>query len=232
MQKKKRKRKGKKAAVIILVVVLLLLAAGLGYLVLRQVVILDREAGRIAGMDLNTEAVDRTVYASGGYGQAEEAMKSYMAEYAELLQKAGGVLQEEKFSGLLGAENLEEDSPDFAESLAYLDEKEQKAEEIFRALADMASEEQILAASDAAGLNSFFGWLYRREMLGTLQPAMYTESELQPARDSIRESIENRRELLTFLAEESGHWELKNGRVHFDDSRLLDQYNTLAEAVS
>ena len=61
---------------------------------------------------------------------------------------------------------------------------------------------------------------------------MFTEEELQTARDSINASIESRRELLTFLAEQQEHWELVNGRVNFDADELLNQYNALAEAVS
>ena len=102
----------------------------------------------------------------------------------------------------------------------------------FEKLLKMAEEEEIMAAIEGKGINAYFRFLYRREMLDTLQPAMFTEEELQTARDSINASIESRRELLTFLAEQQEHWELVNGRVNFDADELLNQYNALAEAVS
>ena len=75
MQKKKKKKRGRKAAVII-VVVIILLVLGVAYLALRQIGRLDREASRIARMDMAEETVDRTVYASGGYGQVEDTIKA------------------------------------------------------------------------------------------------------------------------------------------------------------
>ena len=231
MQKKKKKRKGRKAAVIIIVVIIILLALGVGYLVARQVNRLDRETSRIAEMNMEEGTVDRTVYTSGGYGQVEDTMKAYMEEYVETLQAARGVLQDEKFADLLSAENLETDSPDFTESLAYLEEKQAEADADFERLLEMAEEKEIMAAIEQTGVNSFFQFWYRREMLDTLQPVMYTAEELQPARDSISKSISSRQELLTFLADQEGHWKLENGRVNFDAGELLAQYNILVEAV-
>ena len=232
MQKKKKKKRGRKAAVIIIVVVIILLVLGVAYLALRQIGRLDREASRIARMDMAEEVVDRTVYASGGYGQVEDTIKAYMEEYVNTLQAARGVLQEEEFSNLLSADNLEADEPGFEASLAYLEEKQAEADADFEKLLKMAEEEEIMAAIEGKGINAYFRFLYRREMLDTLQPAMFTEEELQTARDSINASIESRRELLTFLAEQQEHWELVNGRVNFDADELLNQYNALAEAVS
>ena len=231
MQKKRKKRKGRKAAVIIIVVVLILLALGVAYLALRQIGRLDREASRIARMDMAEEVVDRTVYASGGYGQVEDTIKAYMEEYVNTLQAARGVLQEEEFSNLLGADNLAADGPGFETSLAYLEEKQSEADADFEKLLKMAEESEIMAAIEEKGVNPYFEFLYRREMLDTLQPVMYTAEELQAARDSINASIESRRELLAFLAEQQEHWELVNGRVNFDAGELLNQYNALVEAV-
>lgn len=232
MQKRRKKRKGRKAAVIIIVVLTVLLASGVTCLAMRQIGRLDRETARIAETDLTEGTVDRTVYTDGGYGEVEDAMKAYMAEYAETLQNARSILQEEKFAGLLEAENLEADGPDFRDSLAYLDEKQNAADEAFGKLEEMAEEETIMAAVEGRGLNPFFENLYRKEMLNVMQKdVMYEDDELQPARNDITDAIESRRALLEFLAEQKEHWELKNGRVNFDADGLLSRYNALAEAV-
>lgn len=233
MKKSGRRRKGRKIGLVLMLVLVIAAAGGTAFLTLQQVGVLRKETEKILALDVETEELDTEVHAKGNYGTVEETIKDYMGEYVLSLRTIKTLFQDEDFAALLSVDNIQEDGPAFTQSLQYLQEKEETAEEAFTQLESLAEEEQILEAIEGKGLNGYFQKLYRTQMLENLQSGfMYSKEEIQAARETVNNSITARREAINFLAENQDNWKLEDGKLKFDSNSLLKQYNELAEAIS
>ncbi|MCI8332934.1 MAG: hypothetical protein HFE78_08950, partial [Clostridiales bacterium] len=146
MQKNRKKRKGKKIVAILMVMVILLLAAGVVILAMRQVKQLEEEVTKLIQLDEMEDSIEEEIHTSGNYGEVEQTIKDYMGEYVENLKVIKTLFQDQEFSELLSVKNIQKDGPAFRESLKYLEEKADLAEQTFQKLRDMAEEETIMAA--------------------------------------------------------------------------------------
>lgn len=229
----KRKSGKKKYIIIAMVAALVVAMCIIAWHAFGQMRVISREANKILQMDLDNDYLDTNIYASGDYGVVEATMKSYVMTYMYRLEQFINTNNDEKLSELLGIENLKNDSPDFTESLKYIEEKRNTMESLEKELESLGTEERIMEVFDGTGLNRFFRWIYKREMIDNISlDFYYPETELRSAMENMEKSLDSKKAVLEYLISCAGKWTIEDNALQFETDELLNGYKKVIASVS
>lgn len=230
----KRKKKSKKKYIVIAMIIAFVIAVGfIAWQVIGQMRVLSREANKILQMDVENDYLDTNIYTDGDYGVVEATMKSYVMTYMYRLKEFINTNNDDRLSSILGIENLKNDSPDFTESLKYIEDKRNAMQSLEKELESLGTEERIMEVFEGTGLNRFFRWIYRREMLENISlDFFYPASELRTAMQEMEKSLDSKKAVLEYLISCQGKWEIEEDALQFETDELLNGYKKVIAAVS
>ena len=212
---------------VIFILAIILLAGFLFGFSFYQYNVLSNEVTQITSITPGEDEINMDLATMGEYQQVEVLIKNYMQEYLEELDKLRNVLAEEQFENILSVENMEKDGPEFTESYAYLEQKEQEIDSLCDTLLAMREEENYLAPGKAADLNFFLQWEYDTNMETIARSYMYDEESLEKTKTELKDYIDHRREALDFLKDNKDSWHIEDGKISFVSEDLLRHYNEL-----
>lgn len=159
----------KKNLIIIIAIVLFILGVIVGVIGtkdMRQESMLREEVDKISKLDITKDDIDMEIKTKGNYAEVEKTIKEYLNKYSTTLKEVYEILNDDKISTILTAENYKEDGPDFENTKKYITESRSKFNEGLDILIEMSNEEEILKAIEGKGLNEKFTQLYKDLMIG------------------------------------------------------------------
>ena len=182
-------------------------------------------------IDLNAinERLDRVV-TTGDYAVVEEAFKSYLRENFENSIKIANILNDERITTLLTAQNYKEDGKDFTQSKNYITTTKAELEDCKTKYTEFFTEEKAMSYINNKGLDSYYTDLYKNEFVGDIEG----EETVDTVENSINEVIsilDTSEKILNLLSENQNSWEIQGENISFNNESLSNQYDSLINSL-
>ncbi len=226
----------KRTKILIIVgVIILIIIAGILYLVAldeKQNELLTEELAKIeeyaqtGNMD-NEELqniLNRTV-TTGNYSKIEKACKQYLTDILAQQEKIKQILEDEKLTKILSAENYQVDGPEFVSTKEYITTTRTNLNKYTEELTQLISEEKILSYAENQGMDSTDIEIYRQELTGQINEEE-SKNELKSSVSEITKILDIAEKVIDFLIQNKTHWVVEEENIIFDNQQLSDKYNT------
>ena len=226
----------KRTKILIIVgVIILIIIAGILYLVAldeKQNELLTEELAKIeeyaqtGNMD-NEELqniLNRTV-TTGNYSKIEKACKQYLTDILAQQEKIKQILEDEKLTKILSAENYQVDGPEFVSTKEYITTTRTNLNKYTEELTQLISEEKILSYAENQGMDSTDIEIYRQELTGQINEEEL-KNELKSSVNEITKILDIAEKVIDFLIQNKTHWVVEEENIIFDNQQLSDKYNT------
>ena len=225
----------KKKIIIIAVILVLAIVGIIGYFAvsdLMQGVILRKEIGIIAKLDITKDEVNMEIKTKGDYAVVEQTIKDYMNTYSINCKELMKILENEQMAEILTAENYKKDGPDFVRTKEYIETTRKNFNERINILIDMTSEEVMKAAIEDKGLDENFKNLYIELMLGEeIEGFENAKIGLAQSNTRINNILDIQEKVINMLIQNKGKWEVEDDQIVFSSQTLVEQYNELISSL-
>ena len=155
----------------------------LGFLYLRDATLenkLRKEIETLSKLDITKDRYNTEIKSSGKYKIVEEAIKTYLDDYAVGLQEVSSVLSDSTLTKVLSYNNYQEDGPEFSKSRKYLNETKDKFDKTI---------DELISKSDKDTISNYiYDKTDDHELIKLYQELMLD--------DSILEELNSNKELL------------------------------------
>lgn len=194
---------------------------------------LDSELDEIYDLAWNTENMDfneinkrlnRTV-TKDDYAVVERAMKKYISDIIESDLRIMELLDNEKILNVLTTENYEKDGPNFFQSQKLIGQMRSDFQECRQVHINLTTEAQMMSYIEACNLSNYYEDFYRERM----NPLKDWDSDgtVEESLTYMIQLMDLYEDILCFLSDNQGHWEIENDHINFDSDALAGQYNEL-----
>lgn len=229
-----------KKKVLVAILIIIVIAIGvIGYSVISDLGQEDKLKTELAeindlsnadSIDINAinERLDRTI-TTGDYAVVEKAFKSYLRDSFDNSIQIADILNDNKITTLLTAENYRKDGKDFTESKNYIITIRTTLEECKQKYTEYLTKDKAMSYIKDKGLDSYYVDLYEEEFVGDMGSTNDTTVE-----DSIEEIISllnTSEEILNLLSENQSSWTLDGDNIVFSDENIGSQYDILINSL-
>lgn len=231
-------KKGTKIGIIVGVIVLIvLIVVGLGgYFFFNDV----RQKAKIVETFQEIEELTKTgefdievlnektsnIVSNGKYANVERAAKNYAHDLFNKAYEIRTCLEDEKMAQLLTASNYQEDGPDFVESKKYIAETKEKLENGKTEMLGFLEESKINAYIEAETSDGYSVELYKQLLSEDIEMSDAEKKGLETSIDKVISMLEIAEEVIDFLIENNGNWEVQGEQVLFNSNSLVIKYNS------
>lgn len=230
-------KKGKIIGIIVgAIVLVLLIAGGIGYFFINDVAQKAKIVEEFKQIEELTNSEDFTmeqlnektknIVSSGKYAAVEKAAKNYASDVFGTAFEIKAILQDEKMAQLLTASNYEEDGPEFVETKKYISETKQQLEEGKAKMLSFLEEEKINSYIEAETQDAYAIDLYKQLLAEDLEMSEEEKKELETSIDKVISMLNTEEEVINFLIENKGKWQVEGEQVLFDSNTLVIEYNS------
>ena len=184
-----------KKKILVAILIIIVIAIGvIGYFVISDMGQEDKlitelteisDLANADSIDINAinERLDQTI-TTGDYAVVEKAFKSYLRDSFDNSIQIADILNDDKITTLLTAENYREDGKDFTESKNYITTTRTTLEECKQKYTEYLTKDKAMSYINDKGLDSYYVDLYEEEFVGDMDSTNDTTVE-----DSIDEII-------------------------------------------
>ena len=202
----------------------------IGYLVIRDATMLNdlkKEVKTLSKLDITKDRYNRSIKTGGNYAVVEKSIKTYLDDYAVLLQDVLSVVKDPKLIKILSYDNYKEDGPEFTKSLKYLEAKKKKVNKNIDTLLKNSEEDTMKNYIKGKTNDKYYKDLYLELMITKDRKEDFNETKtlLTNTRDKINNVFDTSTELLTFLRDNKDNWVLEDNEIKFKNRNLYNQYN-------
>ncbi len=231
-------KKGAKIGIIVgaIVLVILIIAIAGGYFFFNDV----RQKAKIVETfqeiedltksgDFDIEVLNEktsNIVSNGKYANVERAAKNYAHDLFNKAFEIRNLLEDEKMAQLLTASNYQEDGPDFVESKKYIAETKQKLEDGKTEMLAILEESKINSYIEAETSDGYSVELYKQLLSEDIEMSDAEKKELETSIDKVISMLEIAEEVIDFLIENNGKWEVQGEQVLFNSNSLVIKYNS------
>ena len=229
----------KKKIIIAVVVIVVAIIGVLGYMVIsdmRQEDKLKTELSEIndlanaetIDMDEINKRLDRTV-TTGDYAKVEEAFKSYLRDNFDNSIEIADLINDERITILLTADNYKTDGKDFTESKNYISTTKQKLEECKEKYSEYMTKEKAMSYIEDKGLDSYYVDLYEQEYVGDMDSAK--DTTVEDSIDEIISLLDTSEKVLNLLSNNQDTWNVEGDNIVFSNDSIRNQYDELINSI-
>ena len=229
----------KKKIIIAVVVIVALIIGVLGYMVIFDMgqedklktelsEINDLANAETIDMDEINKRLDRTV-TTGDYAKVEEAFKSYLRDNFDNSIEIADLINDERITTLLTAENYKTDGKDFTESKNYILTIKQKLEECKEKYSEYMTKEKAMSYIEDKGLDSYYVDLYEQEYVGDMESAK--DTTVEDSIDEIISLLDTSEKVLNLLSNNQDTWNVEGDNIVFSNDSIRNQYDELINSI-
>lgn len=229
-------KKGKIIGIIVGAIVLVLIIAGvIGYFFVNDVTQKAKIVEEFKQIEELTNSEDFTmeqlnektgnIVSSGKYAAVEKAAKNYANDVFGTAFEIKALLQDEKMAQLLTASNYEEDGPEFVETKKYISETKQQLEDGKAKMLSFLQEDKINSYIEVETKDAYAIDLYKQLLAEDLEMSDSEKKELETSIDKVISMLNIEEEVINFLIENKGKWQVQGEQVLFDSNTLVTEYN-------
>lgn len=225
----------KKTVIWIVIAILLVIIVGIGILVfkdfkqediLRQEMLEFENLTRAENIDL--DQIDqriRELKTTGDYGVLEKAMKEYLSDVVNVSVNISNILNDEKIVNALTPENYTEDGPDFIETKQFLEQSKNNLEKYKNEVLELLTNEKAMSYIENKNLDEYYIDLYKEIALSEDTALDENNKEIEESLNEATQVLDIETQVINFLSENKGKWEIQGENIVFSDESLSDQYN-------
>lgn len=166
------------------------------------------------------------IVTSGKYAKVEKAAKNYASDVFNTANEIKTLLEDEKMAQLLTASNYKADGPEFVETKKYLSETKEKLETLKAEMMGYLEEGKINSYIEAETKDSYSIELYKNLLKEDIEMPESERKELEQSIDKVVSMLNIAEEIINFLVENKGQWEVQGEQVLFNSNSLVQQYNS------
>lgn len=229
----------KKKIIIAVVVIVVLIIGVLGYMVISDMgqedklktelsEINDLANAETIDMDEINKRLDRTV-TTGDYAKVEEAFKSYLRDNFDNSIEIADLINDERITTLLTADNYKTDGKDFTESKNYISTTKQKLEECKEKYSEYMTKEKAMSYIEDKGLDSYYVDLYEQEYVGDMDSAK--DTTVEDSIDEIISLLDTSEKVLNLLSNNQDTWNVEGDNIVFSNDSIRNQYDELINSI-
>ena len=229
----------KKKIIIAVVVIVALIIGVLGYMVIFDMgqedklktelsEINDLANAETIDMDEINKRLDRTV-TTGDYAKVEEAFKSYLRDSFNNSIEIADLINDERITTLLTADNYKTDGKDFTESKNYISTTKQKLEEYKEKYSEYMTKEKAMSYIEDKGLDSYYVDLYEQEYVGDMDSAK--DTTVEDSIDEIISLLDTSEKVLNLLSNNQDTWNVEGDNIVFSNDSIRNQYAELINSI-
>lgn len=229
----------KKKIIIAVVVIVALIVGVLGYMVISDMgqedklktelsEINDLANAETIDMDEINKRLDRTV-TTGDYAKVEDAFKSYLKDSFDNSIEIANLINDEKITTLLTADNYNTDGKEFIESKKYISTTRQKLEECKEKYSEYMTKEKAMSYIEGKGLDSYYVDLYEQEYVGDMDSAK--DTTVEDSIDEIISLLDTSEKVLNLLSNNQDTWNVEGDNIVFSNDSIRNQYDELINSI-
>ena len=178
-------------------------------------------------VDAINKKLEETI-TTGDYATVEKAMKSYLKDSFDNMIRIAELLNDEKITGILTAENYQEDGPDFVETKAYITSTIQELETRKNSYQEYLTEEKAMSYIENKGLDDYYIDFYKTEIVKDMES---DDTTVADSIDGVIEILRNSEKVIDFLITNKDNWKIENDSVVFSNEDLSNQYINLISQI-
>lgn len=156
----------------------------------------------------------------------ERAYKNYISDILKNMKNIAQVLNEEQITQSLTVENYKTDGPDFTKTKKYLTSTIQKLEEYKSEYKEFLTQEKAMEYIEN-DLDKHYIDFYKDEMVGEIEEDTTVEDSI----DEVINLLKYSEDVIDFLAENKGKWQIDGENIVFESRELSDEYTKLIDKV-
>lgn len=179
-------------------------------------------------MDEINKRLDRTV-TTGDYAKVEDAFKSYLRDSFDNSIEIANLINDEKITTLLTADNYKTDGKDFTESKNYISTTRQKLEECKEKYSEYMTKEKAMSYIEDKGLDSYYVDLYEQEYVGDMDSAK--DTTVEDSIDEIISLLDTSEKVLNLLSNNQDTWNVEGDNIVFSNDSIRNQYDELINSI-
>ena len=193
---------------------------------------LKKEIKDIVLLDVTKDRYNTKLKTSGKYGRIEKTIKTYMDDYAVLLQDVLGDIHDEKLTKILSFDNYNSDGPEFKNSLQYLKDSKTEFNNKIEKLIKNSDEKSIIAYGEAnlknSSLTSYKELVFNYGLVNNLKA---TQTTLYDTKVRVNNIYDTSTEVLNFLVKNKDNWKLENKEIKFKNESLYKEYTNMIKKI-
>ena len=229
----------KKKIIIVVAVILVAIIGVIGYMVISDMGQEDKlktEISEISDLsnaenidiDEINKRLDRTV-TKGDYAKVEDAFKSYLRDNFDNSIEIADLINDERITTLLTADNYKTDGKDFTESKNYISTTKQKLEECKEKYSEYMTKEKAMSYIEDKGLDSYYVDLYEQEYVGDMESAK--DTTVEDSIDEIISLLDTSEKVLNLLSNNQDTWNVEGDNIVFSNDSIRNQYDELINSI-
>ena len=181
-------------------------------------------------IDQINERLDRTV-TRGNYAVVEQSFKQYLKDNFDVSMKIADILNDEKLTTILTADNYKQDGKDFVETKNYISTTRDQLETYKTEYKDFFTEDKVMSYINDKNLDSYYTDLYKQELVGDIESDNETEV-VESAVNDVIGILDIYEEVINFLVDNQNSWNVQDDTIEFTSESLQNQYNSLIDKLS
>ena len=181
-------------------------------------------------IDQINERLDRTV-TRGDYAVVEQSFKQYLKDNFDVSMKIADILNDEKLTTILTANNYKQDGKDFVETKNYISTTRDQLETYKTEYKDFFTEDKVMSYINDKNLDSYYTDLYKQELVGDIESDNETEV-VESAINDVIGILDIYEEVINFLVDNQNSWNVQDDTIEFTSESLQNQYNSLIDKLS
>ena len=181
-------------------------------------------------IDQINERLDRTV-TRGDYAVVEQSFKQYLKDNFDVSMKIADILNDEKLTTILTADNYKQDGKDFVETKNYIYTTRDQLETYKTEYKDFFTEDKVMSYINDKNLDSYYTDLYKQELVGDIESDNETEL-VESAINDVIGILDIYEEVINFLVDNQNSWNVQDDTIEFTSESLQNQYNSLIDKLS
>ena len=181
-------------------------------------------------IDQINERLDRTV-TRGDYAVVEQSFKQYLKDNFDVSMKIADILNDEKLTTILTADNYKQDGKDFVETKNYISTTRDQLETYKTEYQDFFTEDKVMSYINDKNLDSYYTDLYKQELVGDIESDNETEV-VESAINDVIGILDIYEEVINFLVDNQNSWNVQDDTIEFTSESLQNQYNSLIDKLS
>lgn len=181
-------------------------------------------------IDQINERLDRTV-TRGDYAVVEQSFKQYLKDNFDVSMKIADILNDEKLTTILTADNYKQDGKDFVETKNYISTTRDQLETYKTEYKDFFTEDKVMSYINDKNLDRYYTDLYKQELVGDIESDNETEV-VESAINDVIGILDIYEEVINFLVDNQNSWNVQDDTIEFTSESLQNQYNSLIDKLS
>lgn len=213
----------------VILFVFVMAIAYIGITFYKQERILKQEITEVSSKDLFKDNYSIDIKTTGSYSKIESSIKKYYRELANNSKTIKKNLEDKELGQIMTIDNFKNDGTKFQKSQEKLDKAIENNNRAMKNITNLCQDKTIKNYIASDNLDNYYMNLYKELMYNekNLNNLKEVEKEIKTISDDLDKFYTKEKEILTFLAKNDRHWEIKDNQLYFGVSDLADEYNKL-----